>query len=178
MPANVFSVATLICAALVGCCAGFLPHNFNPARLFMGDSGALTLGLLLSAATITLTGNVDPSEVTANQVTAVFLPLVVPIAVLLLPFLDMVLAVIRRTRAGRRPWHPDAMHLHHRMLRIGHSHRRAVLIMYLWAAIVALGSVSFVVWEGWRPLGVLAVAAVLGVVLTVWLPKWRPHKRL
>lgn len=178
VPANVFSVATLICAALVGCCAGFLPHNFHPARLFMGDSGALTLGLLLSAATITLTGNVDPSEVTANQVTAVFLPLVVPIAVLLLPFLDMVLAVIRRTRAGRRPWHPDAMHLHHRMLQIGHSHRRAVLIMYLWAAIVALGSVSFVVWEGWRPLGVLAVAVVTGVVLTVWLPKWRPHKRL
>ena len=178
VPANVFSVATLICAALIGCCAGFLPHNFHPARLFMGDSGALTLGLLLSAATITLTGNVDPSEVTANQVTAVFLPLVVPIAVLLLPLLDMVLAVIRRTRAGRRPWHPDAMHLHHRMLRIGHSHRRAVLIMYLWAAIVALGSVSFVVWEGWRPLGVLAVAVVLGVVLTVWLPKWRPHKRL
>jgi UDP-GlcNAc:undecaprenyl-phosphate GlcNAc-1-phosphate transferase len=90
----------------------------------------------------------------------------------------MVLAVIRRTRAGRRPWHPDAMHLHHRMLQIGHSHRRAVLIMYLWAAIVALGSVSFVVWEGWRPLGVLAIAVATGVVLTVWLPKWRPHKRL
>ena len=50
--------------------------------------------------------------------------------------------------------------------------------MYLWAAIVALGSVSFVVWEGWRPLGVLAIAVVTGVVLTVWLPKWRPHKRL
>jgi UDP-GlcNAc:undecaprenyl-phosphate GlcNAc-1-phosphate transferase len=144
----------------------------------MGDSGALTLGLLLSAATITLTGNVDPSDVTANQVTAVFLPLLVPVAVLMLPFLDMVLAVVRRTRAGRRPWHPDAMHLHHRMLRIGHSHRRAVLILYLWAAIVALGSVSFVVWEGWRPLGVLFLASVIGVVLTVWLPKWRPHERL
>ncbi len=178
VPANVFSVATLICAALVGCCAGFLPHNFNPARLFMGDSGALTLGLLLSAATITLTGNVDPSDVTANQVTAVFLPLLVPVAVLMLPFLDMVLAVIRRTRAGKRPWHPDAMHLHHRMLRIGHSLRRAVLILYLWAAIVALGSVSFVVWEGWRPLGVVFLASVVGVVLTLWLPKWRPHDRL
>jgi len=178
VPANVFSVATLICAALVGCCVGFLPHNFHPARLFMGDSGALTLGLLLSAATISLTGNVDPSEVTANQVAAVFLPLLVPIAVLMLPFLDMVLAVIRRTRAGRRPWHPDAMHLHHRMLRIGHSHRRAVLILYLWAAIIALGSVSFVVFDGWRPLGVLIVAVIVGVVLTVWLPKWRPQRRL
>ncbi|MEP7334067.1 MAG: MraY family glycosyltransferase, partial [Terracoccus sp.] len=147
VPANVFSTATFISAALVGCCAGFLPHNFHPARLFMGDSGALTLGLLLSAATITLTGNVNPGDVTANQVTAAFLPIVVPLAVLLLPLVDMGLAVARRTRKGQRPWQPDALHLHHRMLKIGHTHRRAVLILYLWAAIVALGSVSFVIWD-------------------------------
>lgn len=178
VPANVFSTATFICAALVGCCAGFLPHNFHPARLFMGDSGALTLGLLLSAATITLTGNVDPGQVSANEVSAAFLPILVPLAVLLLPFLDMLLAVVRRTRAGQRPWHADAMHLHHRMLRIGHGHRRAVLILYLWAAIVALGSVSFVIWDGPRPLAVVGAAAVMGVVLTVWLPRWRPSERL
>lgn len=178
VPANVFSTATFISAALVGCCAGFLPHNFHPARLFMGDSGALTLGLLLSAATITLTGNVDPGEVSANDVSAAFLPILVPLAVLLLPLLDMLLAVVRRTRAGQRPWHPDAMHLHHRMLRIGHGHRRAVLILYLWAAIVALGSVSFVIWDGPRPLAVVGAAAAMGVVLTVWLPRWRPSERL
>jgi len=178
VPANVFSTATFISAALVGCCAGFLPHNFHPARLFMGDSGALTLGLLLSAATITLTGNVDPGEVSANDVSAAFLPILVPLAVLLLPLLDMLLAVVRRARAGQRPWHPDAMHLHHRMLRIGHGHRRAVLILYLWAAIVALGSVSFVIWDGPRPLAVVGAAAAMGVVLTVWLPRWRPSERL
>jgi UDP-GlcNAc:undecaprenyl-phosphate GlcNAc-1-phosphate transferase len=178
VPANVFSTATFISAALVGVCAGFLPHNFHPARLFMGDSGALTLGLLLSAATITLTGNVDPGQVSANEVTAAFLPIVVPLAVLMLPLLDMVLAVVRRTLAGQRPWDADAKHLHHRMLRIGHGHRRAVLILYLWAAIVALGSVSFVIWDGWRPLAVVGVAAVVGVVLTVWLPRWRPVERL
>jgi UDP-GlcNAc:undecaprenyl-phosphate GlcNAc-1-phosphate transferase len=178
VPANVFSTATFISAALVGCCAGFLPHNFHPARLFMGDSGALTLGLLLSAATITLTGNVDPAQVSANEVSAAFLPVLVPLSVLLLPFLDMVLAVVRRTRAGKRPWQPDAMHLHHRMLRIGHGHRRAVLILYLWAAIVALGSVSFVIWDGPRPLAVVGAAAAMGVVLTVWLPRWRPSERL
>ena len=178
VPANVFSTATFISAALVGCCAGFLPHNFHPARLFMGDSGALTLGLLLSAATITLTGNVDPGQVSTNEVSAAFLPILVPLAVLLLPFLDMLLAVVRRTRAGQRPWHPDAMHLHHRMLRIGHGHRRAVLILYLWAAIVALGSVSFVIWDGPRPLAVVGAAAAMGVVLTVWLPRWRPSERL
>ncbi len=178
VPANVFSTATFISAALVGVCAGFLPHNFHPARLFMGDSGALTLGLLLSAATITLTGNVDPGQVSANEVTAAFLPIVVPLAVLMLPLLDMVLAVVRRTLAGQKPWDADAKHLHHRMLRIGHGHRRAVLILYLWAAIVALGSVSFVIWDGWRPLAVVGAAAVLGVVLTVWLPRWSPVERL
>jgi UDP-GlcNAc:undecaprenyl-phosphate GlcNAc-1-phosphate transferase len=178
VPANVFSTATFISAALVGCCAGFLPHNFHPARLFMGDAGALTLGLLLSAAMITLTGNVDPGAVTANQVTSAFLPILVPLAVLMLPLLDMVLAVLRRTRAGMRPWHPDAMHLHHRMLRIGHGHRRAVLILYLWAAIVALGSVSFVIWDGWVPLLAVLLAAGVGAVLTLKLPKWRPSERL
>ncbi|WP_323096758.1 MraY family glycosyltransferase [Intrasporangium sp. YIM S08009] len=178
VPANVFSTATFISAALVGVCAGFLPHNFHPARLFMGDSGALTLGLLMSAATITLTGNVDPSQVSGNEVTAAFLPIVVPLAVLMLPLLDMVLAVVRRTLAGQKPWDADAKHLHHRMLRIGHGHRRAVLILYLWAAIVALGSVSFVIWDGWRPLAVVGAAAVIGVVLTVWLPRWSPVERL
>ncbi|EWT02304.1 UDP-N-acetylmuramyl pentapeptide phosphotransferase [Intrasporangium oryzae NRRL B-24470] len=178
VPANVFSTATFISAALVGCCAGFLPHNFHPARLFMGDAGALTLGLLLSAAMITLTGNVDPGAVTANQVTGAFLPILVPLAVLLLPLLDMVLAVLRRTLAGQRPWHPDAKHLHHRMLRIGHGHRRAVLILYMWAAIVALGSVSFVIWDGWAPLVAVVAAAVVGAVLTLGLPRWRPSERL
>ena len=97
----------------------------------MGDSGALTLGLLMSAATITLTGNVDPSQVSTNEVSAAFLPILLPLAVLLLPLLVMELAVVRRTLAGQRPWHPDAKHLHHRMLSIGHTHRRAVLILYL-----------------------------------------------
>lgn len=178
VPANVFSTATFVSAALIGCCAGFLPHNFHPARLFMGDSGALTLGLLLSAAMITITGNVNPGDVTANQATAAFLPVLVPLAVLLLPLLDMVLAVVRRTRAGQRPWHPDAQHLHHRMLKIGHGHRRAVLILYLWAAIIALGAVSFVIWDGWAPLVGVAVAAAVGVLLTLRLPNWSPPARL
>jgi UDP-GlcNAc:undecaprenyl-phosphate GlcNAc-1-phosphate transferase len=178
VPANVFSTATFVSAGIAGCCAGFLPHNFHPARLFMGDAGALTLGLFLSAATITLTGNVDPGEVTANQATAAFLPILVPLAVLLLPLLDMVLAVVRRTRAGQRPWQPDAKHLHHKMLRIGHGQRRAVLILYMWAAIVAFGSVSLVIWDGWAPVATVLGAALVGGVLTVWLPKWRPSRGL
>ena len=178
-PPNVFSSATFITAALVGCCVGFLPHNFHPARLFMGDAGALLLGLLLAAATISMTGNIDPSlQLGGNAAVAILLPVVLPLAILSLPLLDVLLAVVRRTRAGRRPWQPDAEHLHHRMLQIGHSHVRAVLLLYLWAALVALGAVSFAFVDGWLPVLVIAVIAISAIILTIWLPRWRPIARL
>ena len=113
-PPNVFSSATFISAALIGCCLGFLPHNFHPARLFMGDSGALLLGLLLAAATISTTGTVTPSDVPANPVVAVLLPLVVPAAIILLPLVDVIVAEVHPAGpaplAARRaaPAPPDA----------------------------------------------------------------------
>ncbi len=177
-PPNVFSTATFVTAATFGCCLGFLPHNFNPARLFMGDSGALLLGLLLAAATISLTGNASPGAVSRDAWTAVWLPVAAPLAVLSLPFLDMVLAILRRTRAGQKPWHPDSKHLHHRMLRIGHGHRAAVLILYLWAAVLAFGTVSAAFWSGWGLFTVLAAAVLVSVVLTVFLPRWLAPRRL
>src|SRR3954449_2987454 len=135
------SLATLLTVALVGCCLGFLPHNFNPARIFMGDSGSMLIGLLLAAPTIAITGQVDPAVVSSGstQLVPAFFPIVLPLAVLALPFLDLVSAVIRRTASGQAPWHPDKSHLHHRLLRLGHSHARAVLIMYAWTAILAFG---------------------------------------
>ena len=173
-PPNVFSSATFISAALIGCCIGFLPHNFFPARLFMGDSGALLLGLLLAAATISTTGSVTPADVSTNEVVATLAPLVVPLAIILLPLLDVVLAVVRRTRRGQRPWHPDAQHLHHRMLKIGHGHRRAVLLLWLWAAVAALGSVSFVFLDA-RVAGAAVLCMVLVALgLTLLLPRWAP----
>lgn len=173
-PPNVFSSATFISAALIGCCIGFLPHNFFPARLFMGDSGALLLGLLLAAATISTTGSVTPADVSTNEVVATLAPLVVPLAIILLPLLDVVLAVVRRTRRGQRPWHPDAQHLHHRMLQIGHGHRRAVLLLWLWAAVAAVGSVSFVFLDA-RVAGAAVLCLVLVALgLTLLLPRWAP----
>jgi UDP-GlcNAc:undecaprenyl-phosphate GlcNAc-1-phosphate transferase len=177
-PPNVFSSATFISAALIGCCLGFLPHNFYPARLFMGDSGALLLGLLLAAATISTTGSITPSQVSTNEVLATLMPLVVPLAIILLPMVDVVAAVIRRTRKGQRPWHPDKLHLHHRMLRVGHGHRRAVLLLWLWAAVASLGSVSFVFIKDARLAGLMVgLAVVVAAVLTRWLPKWSPAGR-
>lgn len=177
-PPNVFSTATFITAAIMGCCLGFLPHNFHPARLFMGDAGALLLGLLLSAATISMTGSVDPnsSVATTSTLTAFMLPLLLPVAILALPILDVALAVIRRTRAGESPLKPDAHHLHHQMLRIGHSHRRAVGLLYLWSAIIAVGCVSFAYVPVWVSLVGTGAAVALAVVLT-WQPRGRVSRR-
>jgi UDP-GlcNAc:undecaprenyl-phosphate GlcNAc-1-phosphate transferase len=177
-PPNVFSTATFVTAATLGCCVGFLPHNFNPARLFMGDSGSMLLGLLLAAATISMTGNVDPSEVSGDQVTAALLPILAPLAVLSLPLLDVLLAVVRRTRAGQRPWHPDSKHLHHRMLHIGHGHRGAVLILYLWALVLAVSTISFALYRGWITVVLTLAGVSVAVVLTLWLPRWSAAKSL
>ncbi len=170
-PPNVFTSAAFIAAALVGVCLGFLPHNFHPARIFMGDSGALLLGLLLAAAMISITGSVNGSAVSTNTVAATLLPLVVPISIILLPLLDVVLAVIRRTRSGQRPWQPDAQHLHHRMLHWGHGHRRAVLLLWLWAAVAAVGSVAFVFVPPLIAAAAVAVMLATVAALTLWLPR-------
>jgi UDP-GlcNAc:undecaprenyl-phosphate/decaprenyl-phosphate GlcNAc-1-phosphate transferase len=158
------SLASLITAAMVGCCLGFLPHNFNPARIFMGDSGSMLLGLLLASSTIAITGQIQPTLVSNAKVVPAFFPLVLPLAVLALPLVDLMLAVVRRTRAGRMPWTPDAKHLHHRMLALGHSHARAVLILYLWTATVAFGvaSAAFL-----RPVTTVALGVSAVVVATL-----------
>ncbi len=171
-PPNVFTSSTFISAALLGCCLGFLPHNFYPARLFMGDSGALLLGLLLAAAMISTTGAVSPAQVSSNPLGASLLPLLVPMAIILLPLLDVVLAVIRRTRQGRHPWTPDAQHLHHRMLRIGHGHRRAVLLLWLWAAVAAVGSIAFVFFDAGAAAIGLGAALLVALALTRLLPRF------
>jgi len=158
---------TLISALLAGMCLGFLPHNFNPARVFMGDSGSMLLGLLLAASTVTLTGQVDPAALNAQDVLPALLPLVLPFAVVAVPLIDLLLAVVRRTRAGRSPFAPDMQHLHHRLLEIGHSHKRAVLIMYTWTALIAFGSLLVALLEGPGP--VLAVTAMVAVAVLVQL---------
>ena len=172
-PTDYSDLASLATVALVGACLGFLPHNFNPARLFMGDAGSLLLGLLLAAATISMVGNIDPSaQVSRNAEVALYLPIVLPLAIMSIPLLDMTLAVVRRTRRGQRPWHPDTQHLQHRMLAIGHTHRRAVLLLYLWAGIVAFGVTSFAFVEGFLPVVAIAAATLLALVLTAALPNW------
>lgn len=161
------NVASLVLAVLIGACLGFLPHNFHPARVFMGDSGSMVIGLTIAAAAIVVTGQFDSGTVTTRQQFPAFLPIVLPVAVLVLPLLDMGLAVIRRLGAGKSPFHPDRHHLHHRLLQLGHSHRRAVVIMYLWTALFALGAAALAVWPTDRVVTVVALGAVIAVLLTL-----------
>ena len=129
------SPAGLFCAVVAGAAVGFLPHNFNPARIFMGDSGSMLLGLVLAAATISGVGRTDAP--TNTDLAALAIPVAIPLLVLAVPFTDVAWAIARRLRRGRRVYLPDKEHIHHRLLEIGHTHRQAVLLMYLWGALIA-----------------------------------------
>ena len=157
------TLATLVSVLLVGMTVGFLPHNVYRARIFMGDTGSMQLGLLLAAAAITLMGQVDPSAVSGRTIVPTFLPIALPIAVMAVPLVDLLLAVIRRTRAGRNPFAPDKQHLHHRLLEMGHSQRRAVALMYSWTALVAFTGVA----AAFVPLGYVLAGFVVGLVAIV-----------
>ncbi|HJT03842.1 MAG TPA: MraY family glycosyltransferase [Pseudonocardiaceae bacterium] len=154
---------TLIAALVAGACLGFLPHNFQPARIFMGDSGAMLIGLMLAAASTSASGRIDALTYGATDALALFSPLLVVAAVLFVPLLDLLLAVVRRTRAGRSPFAPDKLHLHHRLLEIGHSHRRAVLVIYLWAALLAFGAVALTLFDVY----VVVWSVTLGLLIAV-----------
>jgi UDP-GlcNAc:undecaprenyl-phosphate GlcNAc-1-phosphate transferase len=172
------SVPTLVAALLAGMCVGFLPHNFYPARIFMGDTGAMLIGLLLAYVPLSSTALLDPNVLlhyshTVNRYPTV-LPLLLPVAILIIPYADLLLAVVRRTRAGMSPFAADKKHLHHRLLSVGHSHRQSVLIMYLWAALFTASVTSLsLVRTDLIVLVVLTLVAVLAL-LPVTMPRLRP----
>ena len=168
--------AALLCAAMGGACAGFLPHNFFPARIFMGDSGSMLLGLVLSGSALTLTGqfatvSVQRPGAPSSSALVMLLPILLPITILIVPLADLVLAVVRRTRRGQAFYQPDKEHLHHRLLEIGHSQRRAVLIMYLWAGLIAFGAVLVSLYSGPATWTALALGTVATLVLTFLVPR-------
>lgn len=184
--------ATLFSVILMGMCLGFLPHNMHPARIFMGDSGSMLIGLVLAAGAISVTGQVDPDnmriffEGSERQAThamlPVFIPLLLPLTIIAIPAADLVLAIVRRTWNGQSPFAADRGHLHHRLLEIGHSHSRSVLIMYFWSALIAFGAVGYSVHSAslWIVLVIVGLSA-LGLILllmprfTPRAPRWAEH---
>ncbi|MGD9959536.1 glycosyltransferase family 4 protein [Nocardioides sp.] len=166
--------SAVLCVALAGVCAGFLPHNVYPARLFMGDSGSMLIGLVLSGGAIALTGQIDVRDLSEGaSLLPTLLPIILPISILIVPLADLVLAVVRRTRAGRSPFAPDKQHLHHRLLEIGHSHRRAVIIMWMWAAMIGFGTVFASLYSGRLMWAVMALGFVVTLAVTFVLPRLR-----
>jgi UDP-GlcNAc:undecaprenyl-phosphate GlcNAc-1-phosphate transferase len=180
-----FNLASFIAAVLIGACIGFLPLNWSPARLFMGDAGALMLGLLMACSAIAITGQLDPAivgdtdEFGRSQLLGAFIPILLPVVVVLLPLLDFGLAVVRRMSRGKSPFSPDRKHLHHRMLDMGHSDRDAVLIFYAWTALVSLSVLLMYIgttleWPGDYLIGVAyGVVGVAACLVVTFLPSRR-----
>jgi UDP-GlcNAc:undecaprenyl-phosphate GlcNAc-1-phosphate transferase len=142
----------------------------------------MLLGLVLAASEFTLTGQFPAAAISKGAMgtdvnwAVMLLPLALPVSIMLLPLADLVLAVVRRTRAGRSPFAPDKQHLHHRMLEIGHSHRRAVFILWLWAGLISIGTVVISLYTGPAMWTALGAATVLTIAATFILPiLHRPH---
>ncbi|MFM8854987.1 MAG: glycosyltransferase family 4 protein [Actinomycetota bacterium] len=129
---------SLATAIVIGLCLGFLPHNIYPARIFMGDSGSMFLGLLLAASAITLMGQIDANAVFSEDIGPALLPLILPFAVLAVPLLDFALAILRRIRKGKSPFAPDKEHLHHKLMKYGNSQQRTAVILYFATAMLAI----------------------------------------
>jgi UDP-GlcNAc:undecaprenyl-phosphate GlcNAc-1-phosphate transferase len=163
-----FNLAALITAILIGACAGFLPLNWHPAKLFMGDAGAMLVGLLMATSAIAVTGQIDPAVFGRRELLPAFIPILLPFAILILPLLDFGLAVFRRLQAGKSPFSADRKHLHHRLLDMGHSHFHAVLIFYAWTTVVSVGCLLFFLAQpAWWAIGFLAVGLVICTLVTL-----------
>lgn len=161
-----------ITAVLIGMCIGFLPHNFHPAKIFMGDTGAMLIGLVLASSIVTVTPQ-DPTVTEGINRFGVLISLLVPASVLVLPLVDLITAVVRRTSQGLSPFAPDRGHLHHRLLDSGHSHTKTVLIMYAWTSLFAFGIVAMSVVT--VPVLTFPVFIALALIVLVFMvaPRWR-----
>lgn len=159
------TLAALIAATIVGISAGFLPFNWHRARMFMGDTGALLIGLLMATSTVSVTGQLNPAQLDQKLVLASYIPIILPIAVLAVPLADFTLAVFRRLLAGKSPFEADRRHLHHRLLDMGHSPLQAVMIFYLWTTMVSLACLLVFVTQSFFWPAVVVIAG--GVVCTV-----------
>lgn len=170
-PDSYASLAATLGAALIGICLGFLPHNFNPATIFMGDCGSMLLGLMSAATAIVVTGQIDPISISYGRALPAFLPVLLPLAMMLLPLTDMMLAVVRRVSAGKSPFHPDRMHIHHRLLSAGLTHRRVVLVMYMWTAAVVFPLAAWAFIETRQAILALGLSLIAAFVFTGFMRK-------
>ncbi|MFZ9108496.1 MAG: glycosyltransferase family 4 protein [Ilumatobacteraceae bacterium] len=168
------NIGPLVAIIAVGVCLGFLPYNFNPARIFMGDSGALLLGLLMAVATSVVGGRADPDTQSANGQTYFFLaPIFISLLVLAVPIVDVIFALVRRTASGRSVAEADMGHLHHRLIQLGHGPRRAVVILWGWAALFSTVVLFSALYSTGSALVLLVLAGTALSLFTVLHPRLR-----
>ena len=169
----------LIAAITAGLCLGFLPHNFHPARIFMGDAGALMLGLLMAVSTTVVGGRNE--QAFSGQSFFFYAPIFIPLVILGVPLLDALFAIVRRTARRKGVATPDKEHLHHRLMRIGHGHRRSVLILWAWTMLLS-GFVLYPTYNYGRgdamvPTGIAALGLLLYTVLHPDIRQGRAERR-
>lgn len=168
---SIGNAGPLIAVVAVGLCVGFLPHNFHPARIFMGDTGAMLLGLLMAASTMAVVGQ-DPLEY-SGRTYFFFAPVLIPFVILGIPMLDTAFAVVRRAGQRTSPAARDLNHLHHRLMRLGHGYRPTVLILWAWTALLS----GIVLWPGitnsHNEIPPIAVGGLLILLYTLFAPKGR-----
>ena len=155
--------APLAAIILVGAALGFLRHNFHPARIFMGDSGAMLLGLLLGATTVVGVGKYPLQGGSPPDFFLAYFSLLIPLMVLAIPIIDTCLAVIRRARKRRSVWQADKQHIHHRLMDLGHGHRQAVIVMYVWSALAAGAGLAISLLD--RSSVILALPVAVGAIV-------------
>ena len=174
-PTNYFNLATMLSAIVIGMCLGFLPHNWHKAKIFMGDGGALLLGLLMTTSALTVTGQIDPASLNRDDLVPAILPLILPISILVLPLLDFALAVVRRVAAGKSPFSADRLHLHHRLQDFGHSHLGSVLVFYFWSASVSVSCLLLFLTDLVWVVLFATVSISASLIYTVW-PAWKKYR--
>jgi UDP-GlcNAc:undecaprenyl-phosphate GlcNAc-1-phosphate transferase len=168
------NIGPLVAMIAVGVCVGFLPFNFNPARVFMGDSGSLLLGLLMAVATSVVGGRADPDTQSANGQTYFFLaPIFISLLVLAVPIVDVLFAIIRRTASGRSFTQADMGHLHHRLIQLGHGPRRSVVILWGWAALLSTVVLFSALYSTGSALVIFLIVGSALSVFTVLHPRIR-----
>lgn len=161
----------LLQAVTLGACLGYLYHSFHPTRIFMGDTGSMLLGFMISAGVIGASGRVPPGTEPENYF-GLLSPIVAIVGVVLIPVGDLLFAVIRRLRAGRSIFAPDKKHLHHRLLELGHGHRRTVILLVAWSFVIGLGSVSLSIGvQVAYIVSLISIAAVILAIFTLHPPR-------
>lgn len=174
------NLATLLTALLIGACLGFLPFNFHPARIFMGEVGAQLIGLLMATAAVAVTADLGALEGFRFRNVPAYMPILLPLAVMLLPLLDLFMAVLRRTARRSSPFSADRGHIHHKLVDGGYTHRQAVLLLYLWTFVVGYGAVSLTYFPTEIVILATSVATALLVLVTLrpWIARRAYYRKL